>query len=783
MFSDCVSHSTSWRNRASWPLRSCSFNWCRFMQAKQSIGLKNENLRRRRKAATVSQGHFAAIILGIVLAVFYSNGYAANNLALTGYCSAPLLPYSLPEGMTVPVPAQAGRIELEADTVREAGGVLVLSGNAVIRDAKRIVIADEIIFDRNNNIYKGMENVQLIEQALEIHSKSIVIDRRLETFVAQNAQYHVYSQPTSLLPDRHLLAFGVSESIEKINSTLLLNNATVSNCKDDKLDIKFASQQIELNLETYQGKSRKTAINLQNQQVITFPTLQFPIGDHRQSGYLFPSGGYNSKHGGIVRIPYYYNLAPNYDAAVSYNVFSRRGIQLESEVRHLGEHSYTTVNSQVLPDEKHDKRSHLDTRYGVHFESDWHDDTRLYSSFDVKWISDKFYLRDFSGLFDDSNARYLKQSVKFDAIGNHYSASLGADKYVLATTGIAKKDRALNRMPWFRFQGKYPVGKGVFLGLDASHDKFSHRTKLQGKRTHTDTFVELQNEGLAGRFNVRLGTESLGYQLSNTNPKDPKDFKRRQVSNSYYIVDGRLFFDSNAGGPANWTLEPRIQFVGSKRIQQNDMPLFDTAAAKLENYDDVFATTPYVGRDRIRDIDRMSAGVSISDSNSSNSQVQRSFGIGRMVYSKGKQPSLQRGNPDRKKSDIFAGAQYRDSQQSARVSILYDDEDIHKVVQTHATYTRAIDERGEIGTIYRYLHDDDEQAGFAFKTTVANGWEASYLYASSLKRNRSIESSIRFEYESCCWTGGVQIAQEFDDSGERDNSIEVYFRIHQFDTY
>jgi len=702
-----------------------------------------------------------------------------------------MLPYTVPGVTAIPVFAESDRIELAADSVSKVGETIYLKGDAEIKDSVRVLIADEIIFDRIDNTFEGVGNLRLYQQSFEIHSERIKIDRSGDTFIAHKAEYHVFSGQVGLTQDRQLLAFGSSQLIEKRDASLLLHNATFSNCKDDLLDIQLASGQIELDFETFQGKSRETALHLQGHEIIRIPTLQFPIGEHRQSGYLFPSAGHSDKFGGIVKIPYYYSLAPNYDATVSYNFYGHRGIQLDSEIRHLGKHSYTTIDSQILPDERKSDRSHLDSRYGIHLDSEWHDDTRFYSSVDMQWVSDKYYLRDYSGLFSDSSARHIKQSVKLTALGNHYSASFGADRYVLARTGVAIENQTQSRMPWFRFQGKYPFGHGVFLGLDASLDKFAHKTKLQGRRTHTDTFVEVQNEGRAGRFSVRVGSEALNYHLSNTTLKAMKGkqesttkvAERQQVSNSYYVVDGRLFFDSAKNGATSWTIEPRIQLVGSKRIRQSKLPLFDTTAATFENYDDLFKTTPYVGTDRIRDVDKLSVGVSISDFNAADPQFQRRFGIGRIYYSKDKLPSLQRGKPNSRKSDVLFNAQFKDSDQLAHLNVIYNNQEANKVVQTHAMYTRAVGKRSEIGTVYRYLYDDDEQAGFIFNTTLGDRWEMNYRHAGSLDRNRSLESLLRFEYQSCCWTGGLQVAQEFDEPGKRDNSVQLYFRIDSFGSY
>ena len=65
------------------------------------------------------------------------------------------------------------------------------------------------------------------------------------------------------------------------------------------------------------------------------PYLAFPLGDDRQSGLLFPSFGHSGNNGYQLEVPYYFNLAPNYDATLTPGYLSKRGVQLELCLAHL----------------------------------------------------------------------------------------------------------------------------------------------------------------------------------------------------------------------------------------------------------------------------------------------------------------------------------------------------------------------------------------------------------------------------------------------------------------
>ena len=69
--------------------------------------------------------------------------------------------------------------------------------------------------------------------------------------------------------------------------------------------------------------------------LVKLPFFFFPVGDERQSGFLTPTLSVTSRSGPEVSVPYYFNLAPNYDAVIAPRVSVRRGLQINSDLRYL----------------------------------------------------------------------------------------------------------------------------------------------------------------------------------------------------------------------------------------------------------------------------------------------------------------------------------------------------------------------------------------------------------------------------------------------------------------
>ena len=65
------------------------------------------------------------------------------------------------------------------------------------------------------------------------------------------------------------------------------------------------------------------------------PWLRFPLDDRRRTGFLWPDFGNDSTGGLDITVPFYINLAPNYDALYSPRYIEERGLNHELKLRYL----------------------------------------------------------------------------------------------------------------------------------------------------------------------------------------------------------------------------------------------------------------------------------------------------------------------------------------------------------------------------------------------------------------------------------------------------------------
>ena len=77
-------------------------------------------------------------------------------------------------------------------------------------------------------------------------------------------------------------------------------------------------------------------LKYKNIPIFYSPFISYPLTDKRQSGILTPSFGSSGDSGTALSVPYYFNLAQNYDATVQVTSLSDRGVLFDNEFRYLG---------------------------------------------------------------------------------------------------------------------------------------------------------------------------------------------------------------------------------------------------------------------------------------------------------------------------------------------------------------------------------------------------------------------------------------------------------------
>ena len=152
-------------------------------------------------------------------------------------------------------------------------------------------------------------------------------------------------------------ARGAADALEiNENGTLSLGGVEYTTCPPDSEDWLLQGESIVLDTGDGVGTAKNMKLRFKNVPILYLPHISFPISDARKSGILTPEIGSSGRSGNEIRVPYYWNIAPNYDATITPRLLTSRGLQLAANFRYLTERNEGGVTADYLSNDRHRQR-------------------------------------------------------------------------------------------------------------------------------------------------------------------------------------------------------------------------------------------------------------------------------------------------------------------------------------------------------------------------------------------------------------------------------------------
>lgn len=598
----------------------------------------------------------------------------AAQLAETGpYCSGAYIEPTRP-GMNDKTPKSESPtfIGAKASRYQQEEQVASLAGDVVMRQGSMQIEADEASLHQAENRGELNGDVKLRDNGALIVGDHA--DIQLDTGEAQidNAEYVLHK---SRIRGNALYAKRAE------NAIIRLKDGTYTTCEPNSNAWQLKGNNITLNPATGFGTATNVTLRVKDIPVLYTPYIYFPIDDRRQSGFLPPTIGSGSDTGFMMVTPYYFNLAPNYDATLYPRYMSKRGLLMEGEFRYLTKSSEGQFGGAYLNDENDDREQQSDydkQRYMLNWQHKGGLDSRLLTEVDYTNISDPYYFQDLqSDQIGIERRDFINQQGAVTYRGDTFNARLNVQSYQLATVADITP---YNRMPQITFNGALPYHPG---GLDFTYNTEAvrfERDLRKGSYTDEDGNVDprIDNNvrGLArangdrftlapaisrtfeasygyikpslkyvySQYQLDLDAQGKNFLASQENLTSPTresfdSSQNRGVPIS--SVDSGLYFDRNTqlfGTNYRQTLEPRLFYLYVPYKDQNDIPVFDTSETTF-NYSSLFRDNRFTGSDRIGDENKLSLGVTSRWIEDNGFERQR-FSIGQALYFKDRKVQL-----------------------------------------------------------------------------------------------------------------------------------------------
>lgn len=500
---------------------------------------------------------------------------------------------------TLPPPPSA---DLETSTIAgdsaslRDDGVSVVEGNVALRTPERTITSDRMEYDPEAGRAAAHGRVTIRERDVFLEGSRLEADFETGETVLEDATFNH--------PDSH--GRGDARRIENDPRRTIITGGTFTTCDPGSNAWRLEAESLEIDRESGTGTARNAQLSFFGFPLLYTPWITFPISSDRKSGFLIPTFESSDNAGSSLTLPYYLNLAPNYDATLRARLTSRRGEVLGGEFRFLTEGGAGTIEAEAVPDDRitGDSRSLVSVRH--RYGSTPGLETRV----QYARASDTDYLRDLDTGTAVGNTDFLRQfaEVAYELPGLRFELGVESHQVLKNTPDHLDPYRISPRVALESRLRERNWNPNIDFHGEAT--RFDHHTDMVATGTRLDVrpSVYVPVRSSFGYLIPRATLHFTGYDFDEVAGDVPDSLSRTVPS---FSVDGGLYFDHDVTvGERRFTqtLEPRLFYLRVPYRDQDRLPLFDAGSFSF-GYDHMFRENRFSGTDRIGDADRVTLAL------------------------------------------------------------------------------------------------------------------------------------------------------------------------------
>ena len=500
------------------------------------------------------------------------------------------------------------------------------------------------------------------------------------------------------------------------------------------------AEDIKLDRSTEQGTARQVTLNLRDRPLLYLPYFSFPLTDQRKSGFLIPNFGTDEKSGLRISLPYYWNLAPNYDLTLTTNMLSKRGLQVENEFRYLTELHHGVIQYDAVPSDQernNELRYHFDIQHLSQLDA--HNQLKLQAA----GVSDKDYFDDLGSSLAASTIVNLERTLSYTSQHTEWDFSALAQSYQILDNSAEN----YARLPQLQFTWTPTVTSPLpSLSASSEYTYFSRSQGDNGHRLATQITLKQRFENAAAYLEPKLKFQQTYYQL------EQASHQSIQRNLPTLAMDAGLFFEREVqAGKRLQTLEPRIYYTYTPFREQGNIPVFDSSERSL-SYSQLFNDNDFTGKDRIADNNRLSTSITTRLQELDKGREIFRASLGQMYYFADRQvrlPDEAAKTGSRSELVMEMAGELNDA---TRISGTAFADVKNKEISAGQVRINYQDQKERILNLgYSQRKGEYESAQIAFATPVTQQWTLVGAHEQDLKNDRSLETLAGLEYQSCCW--------------------------------
>ena len=668
-------------------------------------------------------------LIFLTLAFSYVNVYAQDQ----NIC---VLPLSLPlkDQNNQSINFEANNIYLDVGSQPAT----ILTGNVIITSDESTTTANSANYSPNTESLNLEGNIHFTNNNLTVSSKSALFSYSDGEILFNNATFALGNNASR----------GNAKVIELQEKGILnLSNVNYTTCPVGSNDWIINAENIVLNTVKGQAKAEKVALSFKDIPILYIPRISFPLGETRKSGFLAPAIGGGGRSGNEIQLPWYWNIAKNYDATITPRILTGRGFQLGNEIRYLNSNN----KGQFKLDYLNNDNIYGKSRHYIQLNNETNFTNGIRAIIDYGNTSDGNYFEDLGGNLSMTSITHLNQNISIDAFGENWSLLARFQNFQTIDKSIQLNNRPYARLPQIKFSASLPYKPfGISANLDSEIVFFDREVGTTGWRIDTQPHLDWSIRKDGWYINPSIALKHTQYELRNLNKGQISDPSRTLPITSF---DAGLFFERPLEKYKNHTqtFEPRFLYLNTPYRDQDNLPVFDTIEPDL-NLVQLFRKNRFIGIDRIANTEQISLGFGSKIIDNKNGKEVISATLGKAFYMKNQKVTLPGENllPS-SSSDFIAELRF----------LIFDDLNFdisHQwnnnksgVARSQARIQYRPENRKILNFGYRFRQNLLEQGNISWSWPISETWNLLGHYNYSIRDKKTLEQFYGLEYESCCW--------------------------------
>ncbi|HHQ4506929.1 LPS assembly protein LptD [Aeromonas hydrophila] len=689
--------------------------------------------------------------------------------------------------------ANAQPVEVDADRLEaKQGGTAVYQGDVKVRQGVRKFDSDYAELDQKSRDVIAIGNIYYNDGQITVTSdKTLKSNLDTKNSELEEGKYQVHGSPVRGSADR--------VTMTNNNQNITLEGAQYTTCPPGQEVWTLKAGSIDIDQTEVFGEAWNASLWLYDYPVFYFPYINFPIKDERKTGLLYPGYTQSSKNGMDITQPFYWNIAPNYDATITSRFMDRRGLMEQMQFRYMPDpaHVGSLYFENLANDKQYDETPSLNQamsdghRYLLNANhTSLFADNAMRVSLDYTKVRDRDYnyFNDFSPKVGTQVENQLQQSLMAGYFQPNWNINTEVRTYQILLASAQQPHELMPRID----HNYYQQGSWYDLAWNTEITKFGYNNAqaiaqnqggaYTGTRVYTAPTLTMPLINEAGYY---LDSQ---YKLMYTryDQEVPDNMSQTFVKNftaeggngvtldegiitrtlPSFRLKGGMTFERNQnwfGGDANQTLEPEFQYLYVPYKNQDNIGVYDSTGMRQDYYS-LFSDRRYAGLDRISDSNRVSIGLTSRVYDEAGDERIRlavaqafDFVAPRVKLYPSETLTTNTRSPlsfegDAKINEQWfahAGAQYDVDQSrlsSANSAIEYRREKLisqlnHRFVRD-ANYD--LENKGQV--------TDLNQIGLLLTTPLNDQWHLYGGYYQELNQSVKSDRKVGLKYDSCCWS-------------------------------